>query len=55
HLEEPRAQAQLARAGEIAAARAAALLCYEADAARCHRAILAERIGPEIGRVVVDL
>lgn len=55
HLEEPEARVQLARAAEVAAARPAALLCYEADAARCHRAILAERIGGEIRREVVDL
>jgi uncharacterized protein (DUF488 family) len=44
HLEEPGAQVQLARAVEIARERKAALLCYEADAAGCHRAIVADRI-----------
>lgn len=55
HLEEPQAQAQLARAAEIAETRPAALLCYEAEAARCHRAILADRIGRNRGWAVIDL
>lgn len=44
HLAEPRAQLELARATEIAREKKAALLCYEADAAGCHRAVVAERI-----------
>jgi uncharacterized protein (DUF488 family) len=44
HLGEPAAQLQLAQAKEIARERKAALLCYEADAHRCHREIVAERI-----------
>ena len=55
HLHDPEAQAQLAEAAEIAAARPAALLCYEADAAGCHRRIVAERLHGAIGCPVVDL
>ena len=55
HLEEPEAQLQLAEACEVAKGRAAALLCYEADAARCHRAIVADLIRDRLGCEVVDL
>ena len=55
HLQEPEAQLALAQAGEIAAARSAALLCYEADAAHCHRRILAERLHEQLGLQVADL
>jgi uncharacterized protein (DUF488 family) len=55
HLEEPRAQLQLAQAAEIAADRPTALLCYEADAACCHRRIVGARICEAIGCEVVDL
>src|SRR5471032_1242885 len=44
HLAEPQAQVQLADALDIAKARPAALLCYEADAAHCHRRIVADRL-----------
>ena len=55
HLKEPEAQLALAQAVEIAAARKAALLCYEADAKDCHRAIVADRIRGVIGCEVEDL
>lgn len=55
HIEEPAAQAQLAEAAQIAGERRAALLCYEAQAARCHRAIVADRIAATKGCVIVDL
>jgi uncharacterized protein (DUF488 family) len=55
HLAEPAAQLQLAHAAEIAAERRAALLCYEADAAGCHRRIVAERICGALGCPVEDL
>ncbi|HEY2049570.1 MAG TPA: DUF488 domain-containing protein [Caulobacteraceae bacterium] len=55
HLEEPDAQAQLAQATEASERRRAALLCYEADAARCHRTIVAERISAATGARVTDL
>lgn len=44
HMHEPAAQLELEKAKAIASGEKAALLCYEADAAVCHRAILAERI-----------
>ena len=55
HLHDPEAQAQLAEAAEIAEARPAALLCYEADAAGCHRRIVAERLRAARGFEIVDL
>jgi uncharacterized protein (DUF488 family) len=44
HLAEPEAQLQLAEALDIARERPAALLCYEADPATCHRRIVADRL-----------
>jgi uncharacterized protein (DUF488 family) len=55
HMAEPAAQLQLAKATEIAVERKTALLCYEADAAGCHRRILAERIRAATGIDVQDL
>ena len=49
HMEEPAAQFELAKATEIVRSKKTALLCYEADHAVCHRAILAERIRHELG------
>ena len=55
HLAEPAAQLELARAAEIAVERPAALLCFEADAAGCHRRIVAEEIQARTGCEVADL
>jgi uncharacterized protein (DUF488 family) len=55
HLREPAAQLELAKAAEIAGARKAALLCYEADVSRCHREIVAERLCGEIGCEIENL
>lgn len=44
HLAEPAAQLELGQALDIASERSAALLCYEADAAHCHRRIVARRL-----------
>ena len=56
HLaEEPAAQVELVKAGEIASVRKAALLCYEADAAVCHRRIVANLIVERTGVDVIDL
>ncbi len=55
HLAEPAAQLQLAKAAEIVRERPAALLCFEADAAGCHRRIVAERLVEQLGCEVVDL
>ena len=55
HLSDLDAQAQLAEATGIAAGTPSALLCYEADAARCHRAMVADRIRDAVGCTVVNL
>jgi uncharacterized protein (DUF488 family) len=55
HLEEPAAQLELAQAAELAQKRRVALLCYEADAACCHRAIVAERLRERLKFKIVDL
>jgi uncharacterized protein (DUF488 family) len=55
HLETPEAVAEMAQACALAARRPSALLCYEADAAHCHRAIVADIIRAETGCAVVDL
>lgn len=49
HMEEPAAQLSLAQATEIAREKKVALLCYEADHAGCHRAILANKIAETLG------
>jgi uncharacterized protein (DUF488 family) len=49
HMAEPGAQLELAKAIEFAREKKIALLCYEADHAVCHRAILADRIRDELG------
>lgn len=55
HLREPGAQLELAKAAEIAKARKAALLCYEADHRHCHREIVAARLCSELGCEVENL
>jgi uncharacterized protein (DUF488 family) len=55
HLAEPQAQFELAEALDLARDRPCALLCYEADAARCHRRIVAERLAAQYPFVVEDL
>ena len=55
HLAEPGAQLELAKATEVARERKAALLCYEADAAGCHRTIVADRICQAIGCKIDNL
>jgi uncharacterized protein (DUF488 family) len=55
HMAEPGAQVELAAATEIAAERKAALLCYEAKAEECHRAIIADLIGSRLGCRIEDL
>ena len=49
HMEEPGAQLQLAQAVEIANGRKAALLCYCDEHAKCHRAIVADRMAEAAG------
>jgi uncharacterized protein (DUF488 family) len=55
HLQEPETQLALAEAAELARVRRAALLCYEAEAAHCHRRIVADRIRDSLGCEVMDL
>jgi uncharacterized protein (DUF488 family) len=55
HLEEPKTQFELAEAADIAKARKAALLCYEAEAAGCHRRIVADLIRDKTGLSIIDL
>ena len=55
HLAEPQAQLELAQALDIARERPAALLCYEADAAHCHRRIVAARLAREEAFEIEDL
>ena len=55
HLAEPEAVTAFEGAAELAEARPAALLCYEADPACCHRRILTDRLAQERGFTVCDL
>jgi uncharacterized protein (DUF488 family) len=55
HLAEPSAQLQLAQAKEIASQRKAALLCYEADPAGCHRSIVARHMCDDLGCTIEHL
>ena len=55
HMAEPQAQMDYARLKALAAEKRVALLCFEADHAGCHRAVLAERLSDEAGAAVVNL
>ena len=55
HMIEPQAAMAFAEAAEIAERRPAALLCYEQDAACCHRRILTDRLRAERGFTCTDL
>ena len=55
HMEEPASQLELVRAAEIVTARKAALLCYEADAAGCHRTIVADMLRERLPLEIEDL
>lgn len=55
HLATPAAQLEFLRACEIVTGTKAALLCFEADAAHCHRAMVAERIRDAIGCEIENL
>jgi len=54
-LAEPRAQVELQEAERLAGETPAALLCFEADAAHCHRRIIAEYMQRDAPFEVVDL
>jgi uncharacterized protein (DUF488 family) len=45
----------MVQADEAARERHAALLCFEADAGACHRAVVAERLVARTGYSIVDL
>lgn len=55
HMAEPQAQTELGQAIDLAAKKKIALLCYEADAGYCHRAIVADLISEQIGRRIENL
>lgn len=55
HLAEPGAQVELARLKTLAGETRIAMLCFEADHAGCHRAVLAERLAAGGGFEVVNL
>lgn len=46
HMETAAAQSELAQLRSLAAERRVALLCYEADHAQCHRAIVTALLAP---------
>jgi uncharacterized protein (DUF488 family) len=54
-LETPEALLAFEQVLDAAAARRSALLCYEREAAVCHRAMLAERMVDRAGFEIVDL
>lgn len=55
HMDAPEAIAALAQATDLAAAQPSALLCFEAEARCCHRAIVAQAIRGALRCEVVDL
>jgi uncharacterized protein (DUF488 family) len=55
HLATPEASLGLARLSELAVQQRTALLCYEADAALCHRTIVAEWVARDCELVVAHL
>ncbi len=55
HMAEPAAQLQLEQLKALAGETRVAMLCFEADHAGCHRAVLAERLAAEDGFEVVNL
>lgn len=55
HMAGPTAMAALAQAEAIVRQKRACLLCLEAEAHRCHRAVLAGMISSSLGCEVVDL
>jgi len=55
HLEEPASQLQRTELKDLAARKRVAMLCFEADHAGCHRAVLAEQLADEDGFAVVNL
>jgi uncharacterized protein (DUF488 family) len=54
-LQTPEAQMQLQQAADLARRQPSALLCFEADPAKCHRRRVAEALVQQHGFRVVDL
>jgi uncharacterized protein (DUF488 family) len=54
-LETPEAELAMEKAKAAASDRPSALLCFEADAGHCHRAIVAERLAAAEGFEIRDL
>ncbi len=54
-LETPEAQLALEQTRSAASQNRSALLCFEAEAASCHRAVIAERLAASDGFDLVDL
>jgi len=55
HMQEPEAETAFQNLRHVAEQKRVALLCFEAEACGCHRAILADRLAREDGAEVVDL
>ena len=55
HMREPDAEAAFQQLRHVAGEKRVALLCFEAEACGCHRAVLADRLAREDGAEVVDL
>ena len=55
HMQEPDAEAAFQHLRHVAGEKRVALLCFEADACGCHRAVLADRLAREDGVEVVNL
>jgi uncharacterized protein (DUF488 family) len=54
-LGTPEAELAMGQAKAAASERPSALLCFEADAAHCHRAVVAERMAADDGLEIRDL
>ena len=55
HMREPDAEAAFQQLRHVAGEKRVALLCFEAEACGCHRAVLADRLAREDGAEAVDL
>lgn len=55
HMTSDRAQAELAQAKLLAREQRTCLLCFERDAAQCHRRLVAELVTEETGQEITHL
>jgi len=55
HMREPDAEAAFQHLRHVAGEKRVALLCFEAEACGCHRAVLADRLAREDGAEVTNL